>query len=123
MSSALHPQIDFMMLSSYGSSTRSSKQVQVNRDISEEITGRHVLLVDDILESGRTLHFARGLLAEREAASIKIAALLEKPGKRELVIDADFLGFKVPDKFVVGYGLDYANHYRELPYIGYVEVH
>jgi hypoxanthine phosphoribosyltransferase len=119
----VHPQIDFLTLSSYGRDTTSGKQVNLNRDITEQVRDRDVLIVDDILESGRTLHFARNLLTERGAASIKIVALLEKPGKRELQIDADFLGFNVPDKFVVGYGLDYANHYRELPYIGYIEVH
>lgn len=85
--------------------------------------GRQILIVDDILETGRTLRFAHDLLIERGAADIKIAMLLEKPGKLEVAAKADFVGFSIPDKFVVGYGLDYANHYRELPFIGYLDVH
>lgn len=116
------PQIDFMTLSSYGSGTTSSGTVEINRDVSESIEGRDVLIVDDILESGRTLTFARDLIEKRGAKSVKIAVLLEKPGKRKTDITADFVGFTIPDKFVVGYGLDYANYYRELPYIGVVTV-
>src|ERR1700728_3959719 len=119
----LHPQIDFMTLSSYGASTVSAKKIAINRDLSEEVKGRHVLILDDILESGRTLQFARNLILERGAASSKIAVLLEKPGKRETTISADFVGFTIPDKFVVGYGLDYANYYRELPYVGVLDIH
>ena len=87
------------------------------------MAGRHILIVDDILESGKTLHFAHNLLIERGAASLRIAVLLEKPGKREVKIEADFRGFMIPDKFVVGYGLDYANYYRELPYVGFIDIH
>lgn len=119
----LQPQIDFMTLSSYGASTQSTGEIKVNRDLAEEVAGRHVLLVDDILESGRTLQHAAEVLKGRGAASIKIAVLLEKPGKRDLAVQADFLGFTIPDRFVVGYGLDYANFYRELPYIGVIELH
>lgn len=114
------PQVDFMTLSSYGKSTTSSGIVQVVRDLTENVEGRHVLIVDDILESGRTLTYARDLITSRGAASAKIAVLLEKPGKRKVDINADFVGFIIPDKFVVGYGLDYANYYRELPYVGVV---
>lgn len=114
------PQVDFITLSSYGSGTTSSGKVEINRDISESVSGRDVLIVDDILESGGTLTFARNLVQERGAKSIKIAVLLEKPGKRKVPINADYVGFSIPDKFVVGYGLDYANYYRELPYIGVV---
>jgi hypoxanthine phosphoribosyltransferase len=119
----MHPQVDFMTLSSYGSSTESSKAVTINRDLTEEVQGRHVLILDDILESGRTLQFAKNLITQRGAASIKIVVLLEKPGKREVPLSADFVGFTIPDKFVVGYGLDYANYYRELPYVGILDIH
>lgn len=119
----LHPQVDFMTLSSYGTTTTSGKTITINRDLTEEVSGRHVLILDDILESGRTLHFARNLITQRGALSSKIVVLLEKPGKREVSITADFVGFTIPDKFVVGYGLDYANYYRELPYVGILDIH
>ncbi len=119
----LHPQVDFMTLSSYGASTESAKTVTINRDLTEEVKDRHVLILDDILESGRTLQFARNLISQRNAASSRIVVLLEKPGKREVPISADFVGFTIPDKFVVGYGLDYANYYRELPYVGILDIH
>ncbi len=119
----VHPQIDFMTLSSYGEGTASSGKVVVGRDIADDVRGRQVLIVDDILETGRTLSFALALLKERGAADVKVAMLLEKPGKLEVDVKADFVGFTIPDKFVVGYGLDYANHYRELPFIGYLDVH
>lgn len=114
----LQPQLDFMTLASYGRGTSSSGEVQLVKDIVESVEGRDVLIVDDILESGRTLTFARDLIKSRGARSVKIAVLLEKPGKRKVAIDADYIGFVVQDKFVVGYGLDYANFYRELPFIG-----
>lgn len=113
-----HPQIDFMTLSSYGKNKTSSGNVRVERDLSDEVAGKKILLVDDILESGRTLDYARSLLVRRGAASTHIAVLLEKPGKRAIEIRSDFVGFTIPDRFVVGYGLDYANYYRELPFIG-----
>lgn len=119
----VHPQIDFMTLSSYGDATTSSGAVIVGRDLTDEVKDRSVLIVDDILETGRTLHFAQELLKERGAADIKTAVLLEKPGKLVVNAKSDFVGFSIPDKFVVGYGLDYANHYRELPFIGYLDVH
>ena len=119
----IQPQIDFLTLSSYGAGAESSKQVTMNRELTDDVAGKTVLLVDDILESGRTLCFARNLLEEKGAVSVKIAVLLEKPGKRDMAVSADFVGFVIPDRFVVGYGLDYANHYRELPYIGYIDVH
>ena len=119
----VHPQIDFMTLSSYGQGSSSSGQVVVGRDLTDDVKGRQILIVDDILETGRTLRFAHDLLIERGAADIKIAMLLEKPNKLEVAAKADFVGFSIPDKFVVGYGLDYANHYRELPFIGYLDVH
>ena len=119
----VHPQIDFMTLSSYGDETKSSGEVKIGKDISEDVEGRDILIVDDILETGRTLQYAKELLGSRGAKSIKVAMLLEKPGKLEAEVKADFVGFSIPDKFVVGYGLDYANHYRELPFIGYLDIH
>ena len=119
----VHPQIDFMTLSSYGKGTTSSGNVTVGRHIVDDIAGRQVLIVDDILETGRTLRFAHDMMIEMGAADVKIAVLLEKPGKLQVAAKADFIGFSIPDKFVVGYGLDYANHYRELPFIGYLDVH
>lgn len=120
--SGVQPQVDFMTLASYGKNTVSSGTVQIVRDIVEDVNNREILIVDDILESGNTLTFARNLIKERGAASVKIAVMLEKPNKRKVEIDADFVGFTIPDKFVVGYGLDYANYYRELPFIGAVTI-
>ena len=114
------PQVDFMTLSSYGDGMRSKGAVTLSRDISEDVTGRHVLIVDDILESGRTLRFARDLLSERGAVSVKTCLLLDKTEKREVAIEADFTGFEIGDRFVIGYGLDLAHRYRGLPYIGVV---
>lgn len=117
----VRPRIDFMTLSSYGTGTVSSGRVSIVRDISDSIEGRPVLLVDDILESGRTLGHARSVLAKRGPREVKLCILLEKPGKRKTEVEADFVGFTCPDRFVVGYGLDYSHYYRELPYIGYLE--
>ncbi len=116
----MRPQVDFMTLASYHKGTVSSGTIQVVRDLTEDVTGRDVLIVDDILESGRTLTYARDLVVSRKAKSVQIAVLLEKPGHRKVEIAADFVGFIIPDKFVVGYGLDYANYYRELPYVGVI---
>jgi hypoxanthine phosphoribosyltransferase len=116
------PQVDFMTLASYGRGTTSSGNVEIVRDLTEDVAGRDILIVDDILESGRTLTFARDLIQQRGARSTRIAVMLEKPGKRKVDVSADFVGFVIPDKFVVGYGLDYANYYRELPFIGAVNL-
>ncbi|WP_181704598.1 hypoxanthine phosphoribosyltransferase [Chthonobacter rhizosphaerae] len=116
----LAPQVEFMMLSSYGAGTVSSGSVRIVRDIDTDVRGRQVLLVDDILESGRTLAFARALMAERGAASVKVAVLLDKPGKRQAACEADHVGFVCPDKFVVGYGMDAAHQWRQLPFVGVV---
>ena len=121
-SNTIGPQVDFMTLASYGNNTVSSGTIQIVRDLDESVEGRDVLIVDDILESGRTLTFAHNLVLSRNAKSVHVAVLLEKPGKRKVAIEADYVGFIIPDKFVVGYGLDYANFYRELPYIGVVNV-
>jgi len=114
------PQVDFMTLSSYGEGTASTGEVQLSRDISEDVTGRDVLIVDDILESGRTLAFASELMTSRGASTVQTCLLLDKAEKRQVPIEADYKGFVVDDRFVVGYGLDLAHHYRGLPYIGVV---
>jgi hypoxanthine phosphoribosyltransferase len=116
----LSPEVDFMMLSSYRAATRSSGQVQVLRDIEADVKGRHVLLVDDILESGRTLAFAKDLISARGAARVYTAVLLNKPGHLAANIGADFECFQCPDKFVVGFGMDMAHQFRELPFVGHV---
>lgn len=116
----LSPEVDFMILASYRKATKSSGTVDVLRDISTEVKGRDVLLVDDILESGRTLAFAKDLMMARGANSAMSAVLLEKPGHLAANIAADFRGFICPDKFVVGYGMDMAHQFRELPFVGHV---
>jgi hypoxanthine phosphoribosyltransferase len=116
----ISPEVDFMSLSSYRAGTTSSGTVTVIRDIETVVAGRNILIVDDILESGRTLAYARRTIEERGAARVAVAVLLEKPGKRAAVIDAEFVGFICPDKFVVGYGMDAAHAFRELPFIGYI---
>jgi hypoxanthine phosphoribosyltransferase len=114
----MRPQVDFMTLSSYGTATESSGDVVITRDITDDIAGRDVLIVDDILESGRTISGAQRLLLERGARTARICVLLDKPAKRRVECTADFIGFAVGDRFVVGYGLDYAHLFRDLPYIG-----
>jgi hypoxanthine phosphoribosyltransferase len=116
----LAPQVEFMMLSSYGMATVSSGTVTILRDIDTDVRGRDVLIIDDILESGRTLAFARDLLVGRGARRVNVAVLLEKPGKRRAEIDADIVGFVCPDSFVVGYGMDAAHAWRQLPFVGVV---
>ncbi|CAN7548977.1 hypoxanthine phosphoribosyltransferase [Bosea sp. LjRoot90] len=115
------PQVEFVHLSSYRAATISSGQVEILRDVQSDVRGRQVLLVDDILESGRTLAFAKDLLAARGAARVSTAVLLEKPAKRAVNIQADYVGFECPDYFVVGYGMDVAHSYRQLPYVGVIE--
>ena len=116
----LSPEVDFMMLASYRKATSSSGQVEVLRDIESDVRERDVLLIDDILESGRTLAYAKDLLAARGAHRVMTAVLLDKPGHRAAQLDADFRGFVCPDKFVVGYGMDMAHAYRELPFVGHI---
>lgn len=115
------PQVEFVHLSSYRTGTVSTGQVEILRDVQSEVRGRDVLLVDDILESGRTVVFAKDLLMARGAKRVLTAVLLEKPGKRAVTIDADFVGFQCPDVFVVGYGMDAAHAYRQLPFVGVVD--
>ncbi len=110
--------VDFMAVSSYGGGTVSSGQVKIIKDLSEPIEGKDVIVVEDILDSGNTLHDLFPLLNARHPASIRLATLLDKPSRRVKPITADYVGFEVPDEFVVGYGLDYDERYRNLPYIG-----
>ncbi|MBL8590903.1 MAG: hypoxanthine phosphoribosyltransferase [Methylobacteriaceae bacterium] len=117
----IEPQVEFIHLSSYLDGTVSTGQVKILRDVESTVEDRDVLLVDDILESGRTLAFAKDLLIARGARSVKVCVILEKPGKRAVQLDADFVGFHCPDLFVVGYGMDVAHSYRQLPFIGVVE--
>ena len=116
----LHPRIDFITLSSYGSGTKSSGQVKITHDTDVDLTNADVVVVDDILDSGRTLKFARDLFLERGARSVQTCVMLDKKTERAVEMEADHIGFPVDDVFVVGYGLDYDNHYRELPYIAEV---
>lgn len=111
-------EMDFMAVSSYGSSTKSTGVVRIVKDLDTSVQGRHVLLVEDIMDSGLTLSHLVALLKHRGAASVKVVALLNKPERRKVNITPDYSGFNIPDKFVVGYGLDYSERYRNLPYIG-----
>jgi len=116
----LRPEIDFMFLASYGTGTAGG-EVKILRDVEAALAGRDVVIVDDILDSGRTLHFAKARLAERGARSVKSCVLLDKEVPRDVEVTADFTGFKCPPRFVVGYGMDLGNRYRELPFIGVIE--
>lgn len=120
-SAGLSPEVEFLSLSSYRAGTVSSGKVKLVRDIESDVTGRDVLLIDDILESGRTLAFARKLMLKRGARRVAIAVMLEKPGKLAQPLTADHVGFVCPDLFVVGYGMDVAHAFRELPFVGVVE--
>lgn len=116
----IEPEVDFISLSSYRDGTTSSGVVTVLRDLETDVRGRAVLLVDDILESGRTLAYARQLMIDRGAARVGVVVLLDKPKKRVAAIEADFVGFETdPDTFVVGYGMDAAHAWRQLPFIGF----
>lgn len=110
--------IDFMAVSSYGNGTSSTGAVKIVKDLNADIEGRHILIIEDILDSGITLNYLRGYLEQRKPASIKICTLLDKKARRSADIQADYCGFDCPDAFIVGYGLDYAEKYRNLPYIG-----
>jgi hypoxanthine phosphoribosyltransferase len=114
----VEPEVDFFQVASYGDATTSSGAVEMLREVRADVTGRDVLLIDDILESGRTLTYARKALVDRGARRVLIAVALEKPHKLAVEIAADFVGFQCPDRFVIGYGMDYAGKYRELPFIG-----
>lgn len=113
--------MDFLSCSSYGGGTSSSGAVRLNKDLDESIEGRDVLLVEDIIDTGHTLSYLLNLLQDRKPASLKLAALLDKPSRRTCPVEVNYTCFKIPDVFVVGYGLDYDQLYRNLPYVGYVE--
>jgi hypoxanthine phosphoribosyltransferase len=110
--------VDFMAVSSYGGGTSSSGRIQINKDLSGDIAGKQVLVVEDILDSGNTLSYLLALLQTRRPASVRLCTLLDKPERRVKPVHLDYTGFAIPDAFVVGYGLDYDEHYRNLPYIG-----
>ncbi|MGI6169564.1 MAG: hypoxanthine phosphoribosyltransferase [Christensenellales bacterium] len=111
-------QIDFISVSSYGASTRSSGVVRFQKDLESSITGKHVLIVEDIIDTGLTMRYLIDTLCTRDPASIKTCCLLDKPSRRKTDIVADYSGFEIPDAFVIGYGLDYNNDYRNLPFVG-----
>ncbi len=110
--------IDFMVVSSYGGKTKTSGVVKIVKDLDQDLTGKDILIVEDILDSGMTLSYLKNLLQSRNPASIRIATLMDKPSRRMVDLKADYAGFEVPDEFVVGYGLDYDEKYRNLPYVG-----
>ncbi len=110
--------VDFMEVSSYGSGTKSSGELTIKKDLSTDITGRDVLIVEDIIDSGNTLYNLKKLLISRTPASVNIVTLLDKPARREAPIEPEYTGFVIEDEFVIGYGLDYAEEYRNLPYVG-----
>ncbi|MGC9360473.1 MAG: hypoxanthine phosphoribosyltransferase [Anaerolineae bacterium] len=110
--------VDFMAISSYGDDTESTGVVRILKDLDRDISGRHVLIVEDIIDTGRTLSYLMQNLRVRQPASLKVCALLDKPSRRELDLEIDYTGFEIPDRFVIGYGLDYAGHYRNLRFVG-----
>ena len=110
--------VEFIAVSSYGNATSTSGAVQINHDIQQDISGRNLVIIEDILDSGNTLYFLKQYFLTKGAASVSICTLLDKPSRRAKAITADYVGFVVPDEFVVGYGLDYCQKYRNLPYIG-----
>lgn len=114
----LQLKIDFIAVSSYGSSTKSSGIVKIVKDLDYDIHGKSILIVEDIVDSGLTLSYLKELFLTRGAKDVKIAAILSKPSRRKADIKVDYMGFEIPDEFVIGYGLDYADKYRSLPYVG-----
>ncbi|MCF0135647.1 MAG: hypoxanthine phosphoribosyltransferase [Lachnospiraceae bacterium] len=110
-------QLDFMVASSYGNGAVSSGQLKIVKDLPGDLTGKHILLVEDIIDTGLTLSKLQSYLLERGASSVKLCTFLDKPDHRKTVVDVDYVGFKVPDEFIIGYGIDYAEFYRNLPYI------
>ena len=115
-----HVEIDFMSVSSYGNEMSSSRDVKILKDVQSEIQGRDVLIVEDLIDSGNTLNKVREMLMLREPKSLALCTLLDKPERREVDVPVDFIGFTIPDEFIVGYGIDYAEQYRNLPYIAKV---
>ncbi len=116
----LEAKIDFMVVSSYGGSMESSREVKINKDLEEDIRNKDVIIIEDIIDTGYTLEKVRDYLLLKKPASFKICTLLDKPERREVPVEIDYVGFKIPDVFVVGYGIDYAQKHRNLPYIGKV---
>ncbi|MDR2162755.1 MAG: hypoxanthine phosphoribosyltransferase [Clostridiales Family XIII bacterium] len=114
--------IDFMVVSSYGAATKASGVVRIDKDLSEDVEGKHVILVEDIVDTGMTLNYLKEYLEGKGTASVRICSLLDKPSRREVPVDIDYLGFTVDNVFIVGYGLDVAQRYRNLPYITSVRV-
>jgi hypoxanthine phosphoribosyltransferase len=112
--------VDFMAVSSYGQSTESSGVIKIMKDLDKSVEGKHVLLVEDIVDSGLTLRYLREHLEHQSPASVKICVLLDKPSRRKTEVKVDYRGFEIPDEFIVGYGIDYAENYRNLPYIGVI---
>lgn len=115
--------LDFMAISSYGSGMRTSGVVRILKDLDRSIEGEHVIIVEDIVDSGLTLSYLLENLKSRQPASLKTCVLLDKPAQRQVPLEPDYVGFDIPDEFVVGYGLDYAENYRHLPYIGVLKPH
>ena len=113
--------IDFMAVSSYGSGKKTSGIVKINKDLDTDIEGKNVIIVEDIVDSGYTLNYLKGYFESREAKTVKICTLLDKPEGRKVDIDVDYIGFTVDDRFIIGYGLDYDQKYRNLPYISFLE--
>ncbi|MCD8046360.1 MAG: hypoxanthine phosphoribosyltransferase [Clostridiales bacterium] len=113
--------MDFMYVSSYGNGTESSENVRITKDLDAPIEGENVLIVEDIIDSGHTLHYLSQEFRNRGAAKVMICTLLSKPDRREVDVPVDYVGYVIPDRFVVGYGLDYAQRYRNLPFVGAVE--
>ncbi len=113
--------MDFMSVSSYGDDTKSSGVIRIAKDLDESLKGKHLLVVEDIIDSGRTLSYLMEMFEQRLPESIRLCTLLDKPDRRVVDVNVDYVGFEIPDEFVVGYGLDYAQKYRNLPYIGVVE--
>lgn len=113
--------IDFMAVSSYGAATKSSGEVKINKDIDSDIGGKHVIIVEDIVDSGTTLDYLKRYLENRNAKSVRICTLLDKPAGRKTDVKVDYIGFEVEDKFIVGYGLDFDQKYRNLPYISFLK--
>jgi len=115
-----HVEIDFMSVSSYGNAMTSTREVKILKDVQSDIQGRDVLIVEDLIDSGNTLNKIREMLLLREPKSLALCTLLDKPERREIYVPVDFIGFTIPDEFIVGYGIDYAEQYRNLPYIAKV---
>ena len=114
--------IDYMTTSSSGAGTVSTGEVRIKSDVEIPVEGRNVLIVEDIIDSGNTLHYLLDVFKNRNAKSVRLCTMLDKPERREVAVDVDYVGFTIPDEFVVGYGLDYDQKYRNLPYIGVVEL-